>query len=127
MIAIRRSPAARRATAKLLSVSLLLVAAVAVIGCNSTDSHPLCQSIFNSKSSPTTGVVIANGTFAEGESILLMVPVNGQTQTFVGTTSPDGLHATFTGVPSGHYDSVTWVASCKNGELTLHTGNLDVT
>ncbi len=111
----------------MLRACLFLAAALPVLSCGGGDSHPLCQSSFHSKTSPTTGVVIASGNFAQGESIILSVPINGQTQNFVGTTSPDGTHATFTGIPSGHYDNVTWIASCTNGEETLFAnGTLDV-
>lgn len=107
---------------------IVAAAAVPLLSCSSDDSHPLRQSVFNRKSSPAAGVVVAVGNFAKRESILLEVSINGQTRTFVGNESADGTHAVFTGIPSGHYDGVSWVASCTNGEMTLFgNGTLDVT
>lgn len=129
MIASRRvsRAGARCRPTNVLRTWLLLAAVLPVLGCSGGGPHQTCESSFNSKNSPATGVVVASGNFATGESIILSVPINGQTQNFVGTTSPDGKHATFTGIPSGHYDNVTWIASCTNGEETLFAnGTLDV-
>ena len=95
-------------------LATLMIAGAVACGSSEENSDQPCSGSVTAITNVDTGELVVSGDFSQGQPILVVTGDGGSRMQFVPDPY-DATSATFTGLPSGTYES-EWLLSCDNDQ-----------